>query len=183
MSEQRYSSPQAREHMERGCCPECGSKPGDHYDRNTPALTVAFARCNLYRDGVSARISQYASDLAEARMSEQEVETEIRAGDLTSEHVGMRVFGAGSPGWEPHLVLRSVGEFDKADGKILLAFNWDDDPSPSNSERGKFAIGHFVSPDKVVRIAPAPDFTAPRIPHGDEVREQVAGPEEETRHA
>jgi len=62
MSAQRYSSSVARERMGRGECPECGETPAAH--SNDPRFWIPRS-CDLLERGVTERVAQYQSDLAE----------------------------------------------------------------------------------------------------------------------
>ena len=75
--------------------------------------------------------------------------------DLTPEHVGQRVLGIDQiQGWAPHLLLHSV---EHGEGTTTLMFRWDDDPSPSNTQRGRFACGVTIPSDTWCRVNPASD--------------------------
>lgn len=74
----------------------------------------------------------------------------VNAADLTPEHIGCVVLGIPEVlGWERHLVLCDL---QHGDTETYLGFRWNDDPSPSNTKRGEFAIGVKVSPGAVVEI-------------------------------
>jgi hypothetical protein len=78
----------------------------------------------------------------------------MTAADLTADHLGMVVLDVpGIAGWEQHLLLREV---ERRDGKVYVALRWNDDPSPSNTERGRFAWGSHVDPSTPIRVLPPP---------------------------
>lgn len=76
----------------------------------------------------------------------------LTAGELTTEHIGMAVLGVpGISGWERHLLLRDI---DRREDSLWLHFRWNDDPSPSNTKRGQYAVGQRVDPSAHVRVFP-----------------------------
>jgi hypothetical protein len=79
--------------------------------------------------------------------------------ELTAAHAGMRVIAplTSIQGWLPHLLLQSV---EQRNGHTTLMFRWDDDPSPSNTQRGTFAAGVSVPSDTPCRVIP-PEETRP----------------------
>lgn len=78
------------------------------------------------------------------------------AGAFGDEAIGKRVLGIGSiAGWEKHLVLDSYEDTKRG---VLLMFRWDNDPSPQNTQRGRFAIGVTVDPEHEVDIEDAPTW-------------------------
>ena len=84
-------------------------------------------------------------------MSEaQSADIAATAGDLTASHVGMVVLDVpGIAGWEDHLLLSSVERDGEA---VMLHFRWNDDPAPSNTKRGQYAVGQIVPLDTPVRV-------------------------------
>lgn len=81
--------------------------------------------------------------------------TEVAAGELGPEHIGMRTDGLpGIGGWEPHLVIRDI---EREPTGIYIGLRWNDDPDPANTQRGKFAVGLTVPVETRLHIAPEDD--------------------------
>lgn len=78
--------------------------------------------------------------------------------DLTEEHQGMRLKmeTVAIQGWLPHLILRSI-RHSQSDVTELM-FDWDNDPHPSNTKRGKFACGVTVPSDLDCEVSPEPIY-------------------------
>ena len=75
------------------------------------------------------------------RIAENDAPTIV--GGLTARHAGLRVEAdlTSIQGWLPHLLLSSA---EQRGDETTLMFRWNDDPSPSNTERGQFACGVTV---------------------------------------
>lgn len=84
--------------------------------------------------------------------------SDLTIGDLTAEHLGRPVYGLdGIQGWESHLLLDSI---ESKGAEVRLNFRWNDDPSPSNTKRGQYAVGVIRPPATPCSLTPTPPTDA-----------------------
>jgi hypothetical protein len=79
--------------------------------------------------------------------------------DLTKDHVGLRLDAniESIRGWLPNILIDSVEHHDNDTSTLM--FRWNDDPNPSNSKAGQFAIGVDTSSSLECAVYPQPDYT------------------------